>query len=190
MINGGQPIKAWYSSTHGGYVFSSADIGWSDTSWTKRAVDASGSINSFSDLQSNAYDKNSSIFYCDWGARSQHAGTAWLKTEELADIVNSILLVQNDSSADPHILQTDKADPDTWSEDKVKQELSKYRTPFNNISSGYVDADFGTGRTTRVYFSGDAGSVDFPADAFKKYFNLRAPSNINIVGPLYNVERR
>lgn len=190
MVQGGQPVKAWFSSTHGGYVFSSGDIGWSSTPWTKRAVDTAGGIGSFFDLQNNAYDKISPVFYCDWGSRAQYNKTAWLKPEELADIVNSILLVQADSSADPHILQTDRGYPETWNEDKVRQELSKYRKPFGSISSGRVDADFGSGRTTRVYFSGDGGSVDFPADAFKKYFNLRAPSNINIVGPLYNIEQK
>ncbi|MDO8573952.1 MAG: hypothetical protein Q7R77_04370, partial [Candidatus Daviesbacteria bacterium] len=182
--------KAWFSSTHGGYVFNSGDIGWSSTPWTKRVQDASGGINSFSDLQNNAYDKSSPVFYCDWGSRAQYNKTAWLKPEELADIVNSILLVQSDNSADSHILQTDKGDSETWSEDKVRQELSKYQKPFNNIASGRVDVDFGSGRTTRVYFSGDGGSVDFPADVFKKYFNLRAPSNINIVGPLFNIEQK
>lgn len=191
MIQGGQTIKAWFSSTHGGYIFSSSEIGWSGTSWTKHATDtSSGSVGSFSDLQSNAYDKDSPVFYCDWGARAQYNKTAWLTSGEMADIVNSILLVQSDSSADSHILQTDKGDPDAWDESRVRQELSKYRTPFNNISSGSVDADFGGGRTTRVRFSGDGGSVDFAADVFKKYFNLRAPSNINIVGPLFNIEKK
>ncbi|MDO8573168.1 MAG: SpoIID/LytB domain-containing protein, partial [Candidatus Daviesbacteria bacterium] len=54
MIQGGRPVKAWFSSTHGGYVFNSGDIGWSSTPWTKRVQDASGGINSFSDLQNNA----------------------------------------------------------------------------------------------------------------------------------------
>ncbi len=191
MVQGGQPIKAWFSSTHGGYVFSSGEIGWSGTSWTKHAIDTtSGSAGSFADLQGNAYDKDSPVFYCDWGSRAQYNKTAWLKSSEMADIVNSILLVQSDNSADSHILQTDKGYPDAWDESRVRQELSKYRTPFNSISSGSVDADFGNGRTSTVHFSGDAGSVDFPGDVFKKYFNLRAPSNINIVGPLYNLEKR
>lgn len=190
MVQGGQPIKAWFSSTHGGYVFSSGDIGWSQTSFTKRAVDANGSIGSFADLNSKAYDKNSPWFYCDWGARSQYNGTAWLNSSDIADIVNSILLVQNEPSADPHILQTDKSDPDMWTQDQVKQELSKYRTPFTSISSGSVDADFGSGQTTTVHFTGDGGTVSFDSNTFRKYFNLRAPSNIQIVGPLYNIEQR
>lgn len=191
MVQGGSPIKAWFSSTHGGYVFSSSDIGWSGTSFTKRAQDASGPINSFSDLQNNAYDKSSPWFYCDWGSRG---GTAWLRQEEVADIVNVMLLVQTDSGTKEHLYQTDKANPagtDTWSSDRVKQELrNRNITPFNSVSSGSVDADFGVGKVTTVHISGDAGSTSFSGDFFKTYFNIRAPGNINIVGPLYNVEQR
>jgi hypothetical protein len=45
-------------------------------------------IGSFSDLNSNAYDKDSPWFYCDWGSRRLYNGTAWLQTSEVADIVN------------------------------------------------------------------------------------------------------
>lgn len=190
MVQGGKPITAYFSSTHGGYVYTTSDIGWAGTSFTKRAQDANGSVGSFDDLSSKAYDKDSPWFYCDWGGRSNYNHTAWLTASELADIVNSILLVQNDGSADPHILQTDKSDPDTWNEDKVKQELSKYRTPFTSISSASVDVDFGGGQTTTVHISGDGGSVDIASNTFRKYFNLRAPANIQIVGPLYNIEKR
>ena len=193
MMQGGTPIKAWFSSTHGGYVHSSADIGWSATSFTKNAQDASSSINSFSDLNNNAYDKDSPWFYCDWGSRSENNGTAWLKPEEVADIVNVLLLAQKDSSVVNHLYQTDKSNPagtDTWSSDRVKQELSsRGGTPFNSVSSISVSADFGSGKTSSVNVSGDGGSVSFSGDDFKNYFDLRAPANIQIVGPLYNVER-
>ncbi|HEY9662471.1 MAG TPA: SpoIID/LytB domain-containing protein, partial [Allocoleopsis sp.] len=96
LTSGGQPIKAWFSSTAGGYFHSSSDVGWSGTAWTKTGVDASGSVNSFSDLLSKAYDRESPWFYCDWG--SHYNGTAWLKSEELADIVNVILLAKADGS--------------------------------------------------------------------------------------------
>ena len=194
MVQGGNPIKAWFSSTHGGYVFSSSDIGWSGTSFTKRAQDASGPINSFSDLQNNAYDKDSPWFYCDWGSRG---GTAWLRQEEVADIINVMLLVQADSAdsgTKEHLYQQDKANPagtDTWNSDRVKQELKNRNiTPFNSVSGLSVDADFGVGKVTTVHVNGDAGSTSFSGDFFKTYFNIRAPGNINIVGPLYNIEQR
>lgn len=190
MIQGGQPIAAYFSSTHGGYMFTTSDIGWSSTSFTKRGQDANGSIGSWSDLNSKAYDKDSPWFYCDWGGRSQYNGTAWMTSSDMADIVNSILLVQHEPSADSHILQPDKSDPDMWTPDQVRQELSKYQTPFSSVSGGSVDADFGNGKSTTVHLQGDQGSFDVDAVTFRKYFNLRAPSNIQIVGYLYNLETR
>jgi SpoIID/LytB domain protein len=195
MIQGGQPIKAWFSSTHGGYVHSSGDIGWSDTAWTKNAQDTSSSVGSFSDLKSNAYDKDSPWFYCDWGSRSSNNNTAWLNSSEVADIVNVLMLAQKDSSTVNHLYQTDKntnpnpAGTDTWSADQVKQELqNRGVTPYNNVSSVSISADFGSGKVTNVSVSGDGGNNSFSGNDFKNYFNLRAPANIQIVGPLYNVE--
>lgn len=191
LTNGGQPIKAWFSSTHGGYAFNSGDIGWNSTAWTKRMVDTtSGGAGSFSDLFSNAYDKNSPIFYCDWGARASYSKTAWLQPTELADIVNAVLLVTRDGSTKSHLYQTDKPNPegtDTWDESKVKSELSaRGGTPINSVTDIFVGVDFGSGRTTSVSVNGQTIS----GDDFKNYFNLRAPSNIQIVGPLFNVEKR
>lgn len=190
LTSGGSPAKAWYSSTHGGYVFSSSDIGWSGTAWTKRAVDTSGSVNSFSDLMSSAYDRNSPVFYCDWGGRSSYNNTAWLKADEVADIMNVALLAQKDGSIKSHLYQVDKANPegtDTWDAARVRSELSNRGvTPLSNADSVSVGVDFSSGRTTSVNING----VTINAGDFKDYFNLRAPANIQIVGPLFNVEKR
>lgn len=194
MAQGGNAIKAWFSSTHGGYVFSSGEIGWSATSWTKHALDTSSGANSFSDLNNNSYDKESPWFYCDWGSRSEYNKTAWLKSQEVADIVNVILLIKHDSSVGEHLYQPDKPNPagtDTWDQEKVKTELrSRGGSPFNNIDSISVSADFGSGKTTSLQVNGDAGSKSIDGGEFKNFFNLRAPANIQIVGPLFNVEKR
>lgn len=190
MLQGGQPIKAWFSSTHGGYAFNSGDVWVSNTSWTKRMVDATSGIGSFSDLFNSAYDKASPIFYCDWGSRSQYNKTAWLKPEEIADIANVLLLAKADGSTQKHLVQVDKPNPDgvdTWDAGKVQSELSSRGiTPFNSISSVSIGADFGSGKTTTVNVDGKS----FNGQDFKSYFNLRAPANIQIVGPLFNVEKR
>ncbi|HVT01194.1 MAG TPA: SpoIID/LytB domain-containing protein [Patescibacteria group bacterium] len=195
LTSGGNPITAWFSSTHGGYVFSSGDIGWSSTSYTKRATDTTtGSAGSFSDLQSNAYDKGSPWFYCDWGSRASYNKTAWLKPSEVADIVNVIMLAKADSSTNEHLYQTDKSNPagtDTWNEDRVRQELrSRNITPFTNVSDISVSADFSNGKTNSVNVNGDGGSQSLSADEFKNWFNLRAPANLQIVGPLFNTEKQ
>ncbi|QQG43768.1 MAG: SpoIID/LytB domain-containing protein [Candidatus Daviesbacteria bacterium] len=195
MVQGGSPVKAWYSSTHGGYILSSGEIGWSDTSWTKHGVDTVvGSASGFTDLQAGAYDKGSPWFYCDWGFRKEFSKTAWLEPSEVVDIINTLLLTQADSSTGEHLYQTDKPNPagtDNWDEEKVKQELrNKGLTPYNNISSVSISADFGSGRTASVNVSGDGGSRSFSGADFKNRFNLRAPANLQIVGPLFNVEQK
>ncbi len=197
MVQGGQVIKAWFSSTHGGYVFPTSELpGWSATSWTKRAVDTTtGSAGSFGDLHSNAYDRDSPWFYCDWGSRANYNKTAWLKPSEIADIANVILLARADQSTKDHFYQIDKSHPyggEVWNEDRVKSELSiRNITPFSAASDvSIAEVDFSSGRTNRVTISGDGKSESFSGSEFKDWFNLRAPANIQIVGPLYNVERR
>lgn len=192
MTSDGQPITAWFSSTHGGYIYSSGgDVG--GAAWTKNAVDTTtGSVSGFGDLASNAYDKDSPWFYCDWGSRSQYGGTAWLKGDEMADIVNAILLASRVSPDDRtnYLVQTDK-NSGAWNSDTVKQKLKDDGiTPFSSISSINVDVDFGSGHTNSVNVSGDAPSQNINGTDFKNYFNLRAPANLQIVGPLYNIERR
>jgi len=190
MKQGGVIIKAWYSSTHGGYILSSADVGWSSTGWTKRARDTNGEIGSFSDLFARAYDRDSPIFYCNWGSRPSYNNTAWLRAEEVADIVNVILLARADASTKAYLYQVD-AGGNVWDENKVKDELRKRGiTPFNRIDSGSVTADFGSGRVSSVSFSGDAGSISFDGSEFKDWFNARAPANIQIRGPLYEIVKK
>ncbi|MBP9814219.1 SpoIID/LytB domain-containing protein [Candidatus Woesebacteria bacterium] len=195
MLSGGTPVTAWFSSTDGGYTYASSDVGWSSKPWTKRTRDANGDINSFSDLQNKAYDRSSPCFYAAQGFRTQYGKSAWLKSDEVADIVNVVQLARKDSGTREHLYQPDKPNPagtDTWSRDKVKEELrTRGGTPFSSVSSVSVSGvDFGVGRTTQITVSGDAGSISFEGAEFKDFFNLRAPANIQIVGPLFNIEKK
>ena len=193
-VHSGQVITAWYASTAGGYTYLSSDVGWSSSPWTKRMRDTSGDVASFGDLQALAYDRDSPCFYAAQGWRKEYASSAWLKSEEVADIVNVLLLAKADASTQKHLSQVDKPNPDgveTWDAGRVKQELSSRGiTPFNSVSGVSVDWDKGLGRTTSVSVSGDAGSQSFDGPEFKNFFNLRAPANIQIVGPLFNPEKK
>lgn len=194
MVSSGEVIKAWYASTFGGYEFTSGDVWGSGKSWTKRMRDTNGDINSFSDLFSKAYDKDSPCFYAAQGFRNEYGKSAWLKESEVADIINVLMLAKKDSSVQQHLAQNDKPNPDgtdTWDSDRVKKELkNRGSTPFNSISAISVDWDKGMGKTNSININGDGGSVNFDGNEFKNFFNLRAPANIQIVGPLYNVEKR
>lgn len=194
MVSGGNPVKAWYSSTDGGFTFSSSDVWGSGTSFTKRLRDTNGDISSFSDLASKSYDKDSPCFYAAQGFRSEYAKSAWLKSEEVADIANVIMLTKKDSGVNSHIYQPDKPNPEggeTWNQDRVKQELkSRGGAPYNSVSGISVSADFGSGQTTSITLSGDGGTQTFNGGEFKSFFNLRAPANLQIVGPLFNIEQK
>jgi len=196
MISGGSPVTAWYSSTDGGYTFQNNDVwGGSHRTWTKRTRDTSGDIGSFSDLMSRGYDRESPCFYAAQGFRSEYGKSAWLKSEEVADITNVIQLAKRDGGTKEHLYQPDKPNPagtDTWDRDRVKTELkSRGGTPFSSVSSVTISGvDWGVGRVSGVTINGDAGSVSFDGSEFKDFFNLRAPANIQIVGPLFNIERK
>lgn len=188
ITQGGQVVTAWFASTAGGYTFTSSDVGWKSTGWTKRTRDTSGDVNSFEDLMNKAYDKDSPCFYAAQGYRKEYNKSAWLKPSEVADVVNSILLSQKDSSINNNLLPPDQGG---WSIDKVREELkNRGVTPYTSINSVSVSWDKSSGQTTQVSLSGDAGSVNFDGSTWKSYFNSRAPANISIVGPLFNVERR
>ena len=176
LMDGGNPGFTQYASTHGGYIL---NLGKFDGD--------GGNPTSFSELNDRAFDKASPWFYCDWGSRSQYSNTAWLTPAEVADIVNVILLARRDPSAGKHLYQVDKPNPegtDTWDAARVRQELGS--GALTSVSDVSVSVDFGSGKTTGV----NAGGQSFSADEFKNWFNLRAPANIQIVGPLYNVERQ
>lgn len=194
LVQGGNPITAWYSSTDGGYTYRSDDVGWSARSWTKRLQDAEGGYNSWDDLFNKAYDRESPCFYAAQGWRDQYGKSAWLKSDEVADIANVLMLAKADGGTQKHLSQVDKPNPDgeeTWDAGKVRSELqSRGITPFSSVSGVSMSADFGVGRTTSVNISGDAGSKSFNGDEWKNYFNLRAPANIQIVGALYRAEQK
>lgn len=194
LASGGQPVSAWYSSTDGGYTFSSSDVGWSDRSFTKKTRDTDGEINNFSDLFSKAYDKDSPCFYAAQGWRTEYNKSAWLKSEEVADIANVILLTQRDSGVARHLYQVDKPNPEgqeTWGSERVKSELkNKGETPFGSVNEISIDWDKGSGMVTNVRITGDGRTQNFNGSEFKNFFNLRAPANLQIVGPLFNSEKK
>jgi SpoIID/LytB domain protein len=176
MVVGGTPIKAWFSSTDGGYTHTSAEVFGGSTSWTKNTRDTSGDVGSLSDLQSKAYDRESPCFYNAQGWRAEYNKSAWLKSEEVADIVNVILVSSKTSNWD------------SWDAGRVRQELGS--EAFTQVDSVSMSFDLGSGRTTSVTVSGDRGTKTFDGKTFKDYFNVRAPANIAIVGPLFNIEKK
>jgi len=181
-------ITVWYSSTDGGYTFTSGDVWGSNKGWTKNLRDTTGGVGSFGELNERAYDKESPCFYAAQGWRNEYGKSAWLKGEEVADIANVIMLARHSDIDKNHLYQVDKPNPEgveTWDENRVRQELGG--SALTTVSSVEITGvDWGSGKTTQISING----VSFDGNEFKDWFNLRAPANIQIVGPLYNVERR
>lgn len=179
LMDGGNPGFTQYASTHGGYIL---NIGKFDGS--------SGNPGGFTELNERAYDKESPWFYCNWGARSEYAGTAWMKPAEVADIFNVIELARRDSGIRDKLYQPDKPHPEgkeIWSPERVREELrNRGGSPLDAVTDVSVGVDFGSGKTTSV----SGGGISVSGNEFKDWFNLRAPANIQIVGPLFNVEKR
>ncbi|RLC32925.1 hypothetical protein DRH13_00670 [Candidatus Woesebacteria bacterium] len=187
MTLGGEIITAWYASTAGGYTWPSANVWSRSTGWTKNRRDTASGVGSFGDLNSSSYDKDSPCFYAAQGWRNEYGKSAWLKSDEVADIVNTLLLVKSDPTTAEHLYQVDKPNPagtDTWDAGRVRQELGA--SALSSVSSVSMSADFSSGQTTTVNVDGHS----FTGQEFKDRFNLRAPANIQIVGPLFNIEKK
>lgn len=179
MKKDGNIVNAWYSSTHGGFVLTASERGWSNSPWTKHNIDAT-SASSLSDLRNTAYDRQSPWFYCDWGYRKEYNSTAWLKENEVVDVVNAFMLWQRDHNSIVHLSQVDGGVPDTWNADKVRQELGG--EAISSISNIAVDWN-GSGISQTISVNGRS----FPAQQFKNMFNVRAPGNIQLK-PSCNVD--
>lgn len=197
IVKDGQPIKAWYASTAGGFTRSSGDVWGKATSYTLGIADTS--CGGSSCWPGDAYEApkygNSCWFHKAWyrpyRSSSSSRSHPWLTEEEMADIVNAALLYQADNGTISHLSQTDKGNGDTWSREKIREELrNRGQTPVSNIQS-VPDSQYSTaGYTARVSFNIDGGNKSFDGGLFKQIFNLRAPGEIHIASSLYNLEKR
>ncbi|KKR33727.1 MAG: SpoIID/LytB domain protein [Candidatus Gottesmanbacteria bacterium GW2011_GWC2_39_8] len=181
-------IKAWYASTAGGYTRTSADVWGRSTPFTKRLADLDGAGKAY---EGPSYG-DSPWFYVAWGSRSEYGNSAWLKSEEVADITNALMLYKADGGTLIHLSQPDKSNGDTWSSDRVKEELrNRGKNPYNSVSD--VDTSSwrnGNGITSTVIIHGDAGDNTFDGGDYKYVFNIRAPANVHLKTALYNVEKK
>jgi peptidoglycan hydrolase-like amidase len=197
ITQGGQPITAWYASTAGGILRSSADVWGGATGWAKGMVDTeTGSIGSW---PTGAYEGakygKSPWFYKAWYKARGSAGStrphAWLRSEEMADILNCVLLYSADRGTKSHLSQTDKPNGDTWSGATVRDQLSSRGiTPISSVTSvGAVNYN-PVGYTGSISFNTNLGNKSFNGGDFKEIFSIRAPGEIYLASSLYNVENK
>ena len=195
LIANGQPFSAWYSSTSGGYQESYIANGYTtpgfwDTNCGNQSCWTEG-----------AWEKaaGSPWFYKGWYksrlGKSCGRSHPWLTAEEMADIVNSALVYQNNKNNDEiisHIWQEDNcyaSGAEVWSKTKMKEEAAKHgagASTVNDFSVIYSAA----GITSKVVFQTDKGSVEIDGVSFYKAFNRRAPGAIHLKSALFNIEKK
>jgi len=196
-VRDGQPIKAWYASTSGGFTISSKDAWGKETSFTQGIVDTACGQSSC--WPNEAYEglkyAKSPWFYKGWYRRyrapSSSRSHPWLTQEEFSDILNCLSLLKADGGLLPHLSQTDKANPDTWSADKVREELGKRGlSPIREIKSVQTPQYSNSGSTISIAFETDLGTKRFDGSDFKIIFNIRAPGEIHLASSLFNIEKK
>ncbi len=173
--------NAQYSSTTGGYGNNS---GW-DTKCSSKDC-----------WTGEAYEKlaGSPWFYKGWykdrSGNSCGKSHPWLTSEELADILNAWVVLIKHGQSDDRVVPTGGC----WGGNPYS--IGELRDKARSLSVGYSSVNSASvvysndGNTASVNFSTDQGGVSINGADFKKAFNLRAPGNISIKSPLFNIERK
>lgn len=173
----GNLAKTYFAASSGGYTIS--QWGWSGIK------DASG------DWPSSAYEKvgGSPWFYKAWyksrGGSTCGKTNPWLKSEELADILNAWKLL---TSGGGDVSRVSPLDTACWGGNPYSLSDLQSIGGFTSVSSVSVIYN-NNGSTQSVSFGTNKGSVNMTGEEFKKAFNLRAPGYIGLKSSLFNIEK-
>lgn len=177
LIKDGAPAKTYFAASSGGFTIS--QWGWSGIK------DASG------DWPATAYEKvgGSPWFYKGWyksrGGSTCGKNSPWLKSEELADILNAWKVL---TSGGGDVGRISPLDTSCWSGNPYSISDLAGIGGYTSVSSVSVIYN-NNGSTQSVSFGTNKGSVNMTGEEFKKAFNLRAPGYIGIKSSLFNIEK-
>ncbi len=187
IVHDGAPIKAWYSSTDGGYtrLATDFDVGWnSSPTYIQRVKDLDG--------EGKAYDGpaygDSPWFHKAWYDPATD-GHPWLTKEEMADLFNAALLPE---SYNEHLSQEVPVISTTpgWSKEEVKEALrSEGIEPIGDFSEVKV-AHSDEGYTQLIRVSTPSGSRDIDGRRFRQIFVLRSRGRLALWSSLYEIVER
>lgn len=173
----GALAKTYFAASSGGYTIS--QWGWSGIR------DTSG------DWPSTAFEKvgGSPWFYKAW-YKSRSGSTCgktnpWLKSEEMADILNAWKVL---TSGGGDVSRVSPTDTSCWGGNPYSMSDLAGIGGFTSVSSVSVIYN-NNGSTQSVSFGTNKGSVNMTGEEFKKAFNLRAPGFIGLKSSLFNIEK-
>ena len=177
ITRGGSPATTYYASTSGGYTIS--NWGWSGIKDTQ------------GDWPDSSYEKiaASPWFYKGWfktrSGASCGRGGPWLKSSEMADIINAWHVLYKGGG---DIGRISPIDTNCWGGNPYSiGELSGIGG-YESVSSASVTYS-NDGSTLQVTFATNKGSVTISGSELKRAFNLRAPGYIGLKSSLFNIEK-
>jgi len=180
LMKDGQPATTYFAASSGGYTIS--QWGWSGIK------DASG------DWPGTAYEKvgGSPWFYKGWykdrSGKTCGRTSPWLKSEELADILNARYVLDGNGGDISRIWPIDVRSCWGKNENPYSQEDLKNIGGFNSVSSVSVIYN-NDGSTQSVTLGTNKGTISMTGTKFKEAFNSRAPGNIGVKSGLFNIEK-
>ncbi len=191
ITHDGNPIKAWYSSTSGGYTRlpTDFDVKWNSTpDYIHRIKDADGD----GDFYDGPEWADSPWFYKAWyGSKDDHP---WLTEEEMQDLLNATLLYSEDDDLEEHLYQEDPVAFDVdpgWDKDKVEEELDdRDIDPVGEIEEITV-SNSGDGYTSQVLLISEnyEEGLTLSGKDFRKIFVIRSPGYLALWSSLYDIVR-
>ncbi|TSC87963.1 MAG: Uncharacterized protein G01um101416_278 [Microgenomates group bacterium Gr01-1014_16] len=188
LVAGGKSFSSWYASTSGGYQQAYSASGhstpgfWDTTSdWTKWA-DGAWEVKAKSPWFYKGWYKSRSGKTC---GRSH----PWLRTEEMADVVNAVIIVAGGGDTSGILPEDGCTGTAGWSKGKMAEEAGKYGGNVTNVTN--ISIKHGSnGQTNQVVFSTNRGEVNISGANFYKAFNLRAPGMLSLKSYLFNIEKK
>lgn len=177
LTKDGQIAKTYFAASSGGFTVS--QWGWSGIK------DTSG------DWPGSAYEKigGSPWFYKGWyksrSGSSCGRNNPWLKSEELADILNAWKVL---TAGGGEVSRISPIDTSCWGGNPYSMSELSSIGGYTSVSSVSVVYN-NNGTTQSVSFGTNKGSVNMTGEEFKKAFNLRAPGYIGLKSSLFNIEK-
>ena len=187
IVHNGAPIKAWYSSTDGGYtrLATDFDVKWnSSPAYIQRVKDLDG--------EGRAFDGpghgDSPWFHKSWYDPPED-GHPWLTKEELMDLFNASLLPE---SYNEHLSQEVPVISTTpgWSKEEVREALrGEGIEPIGDFSEVKV-AHSNEGYTQLIRVSTPEGTRDIDGRRFRQIFVLRSRGRLALWSSLYEIVQK
>lgn len=194
MMANGKPLSAWYAASSGGYNYSYTTNGFTTAGGWDTIC---GNQNCWTN---DAYEKiaGSPWFYKAWYKTRSGATCGrshpWLNSEEMADILNAIIVYRAGGEAAGHILPVDYVScfgksGDPYSLAQMREQADNHGGSIAGVTA--VEVTYATdGKTNKLVFNTNRGNFEVGGEEFYTVFNLRAPAKIALKSKLFNIEKK